>query len=275
MKSPEFVFSSLHPATKGSPTPYLPRARFCIFRGFWAELPENKHNEAEKNERVYESDLPTFTTDVRMNKPIELFSSSSGHADHESLVQGSGGGGPCEAVWWVTDVMVQWRIKGEAFVMGPDIEGGSDQSKESSGVRTVKSEVGGRMRVLKEDGKNGWSWQRELTAHFGNMSPGMRGELSSSISHRHYDFANYTLLGTFAAPPPGQQVDKPYDDKHLKLGEKVEDLHDATARENFRVVIIRPEEVESVDLSDPKKSRRQVYKYDSQSGDWTHEECWP
>ena len=70
-------------------------------------------------------------------------------------------------------------------------------------------------------------------------------------------------------------MDKPYDDKHLKLGEKVEDLEDSTARSNFRVVIIRPEEVESVDLSDPKKSRRQVYKYDSGSGNWSHEECWP
>ena len=91
----------------------------------------------------------------------------------------------------------------------------------------------------------------------------------------HCIIINTLLLGTFAAPPPGQQVDKPYDDKHLALGEKVEDLHDPTARENFRVVIIRPNEVESVDLSDPKKSRRQVYKYDSANGSWSHEECWP
>lgn len=144
-------------------------------RGFWAELPENKHNNAEQNDRVYESDLPAFTTDVRMQKPFELFASSSGKADDVSLVQGSGGGGPCEAVWWVKDVMVQWRMKGDAFVVAPDIEGDGEQSKESSGVRTVKSEVGGRMRVLKEEGKEQWSWQRELTAHFGNMAPGMRG----------------------------------------------------------------------------------------------------
>ncbi|KAK3716198.1 hypothetical protein LTR37_006643 [Vermiconidia calcicola] len=255
MPSPEFVFSSLHPAPKGGPTPYLPRARFCIFRGFWAELPENKHNEAPKNERVYESELPTFTSDVRMNKPFELFASSSGHADDMKQVQGSGGGGPCEAVWWVKEVMVQWRIKGEAFVVGNDIEGEGEQSKESSGVRTVKSEVGARMHVVKEDGKDDWSWKTELTGHFGNMSPGLRG--------------------SFVAPPPGQRVDKPYDDKNLKLGEKVEDLHAPVARENFRVVIIRPEEVESVDLSDPSKSRRQVYKYDSQTGEWSHEECWP
>lgn len=69
-------------------------------------------------------------------------------------------------------------------------------------------------------------------------------------------------------------MDQPYDDG-LKLGEEVNDLHDPIARSNFRVVIIRPSEVESVDLSDPKKARRQVYKYDDASGEWSHEECWP
>lgn len=87
--------------------------------------------------------------------------------------------------------------------------------------------------------------------------------------------ADKTYPGTFANPPPGQPVDQPYDDKHLKIGEKVEDLHDPTARSNFRVVIIRPEEVESVDLSDPKKSRRQRYRYDANKGTWSHEETWP
>ena len=81
--------------------------------------------------------------------------------------------------------------------------------------------------------------------------------------------------GSFAAPPPGQPVDKPYDDKHLHLGEKVDSLDDPTARQNFRVVVIKPEEMESVDLSDPKKSRRQVYKFDKDSGSWTHQETWP
>ncbi|CAK4030460.1 zn 2cys6 transcription factor like [Lecanosticta acicola] len=252
MQSPEFVFSSLHPAPQGSPVPYVPRARYCIMRSFWAELPDNKHNTAPMNDRIYESDMPVFTTDVRMQKPFELFSSSSGKADREGLVKGSGGGGPVEAVWWVKDVMVQWRMKGEAFVIGPDIE---EEGEQSSGVRTAKSELGKRMRVVKEEGKEGWSWKTEVTGHFGNMSPGMRG--------------------TFAAPPPGQPVSAPYDDQKLKLGEKVESLDDPVARENFRVVVIKPEEVESVDLSDPKQSRRQVYKFDEHTQSWSHEECWP
>jgi len=61
----------------------------------------------------------------------------------------------------------------------------------------------------------------------------------------------------------------------LKLGEKVTTLDDPIATKNFRVVVIKPEEVESLDLSDPEKARRQVYKYDESSGKWTHEETWP
>lgn len=69
-------------------------------------------------------------------------------------------------------------------------------------------------------------------------------------------------------------MDQPYDDK-LKLGQKVEDLEDPVARENFRVVVIKPEEVESLDLSDPSKARRQVYKFDEKTSQWSHEETWP
>ena len=173
MESPEFVFSSLAQAPKDSPVPYVPRARYCIFRSFWAELPENKHNEAPMNERVFESEMPTFTTDVRMLKVPQVFASSSGHAETNEQCQGSGGGGPVEAVWWVKATGTQWRVKGEAYVVGPDIEDGGE---ESSGVRTVKSEVGSRMRVVQPGKEGEWSWAKELTGHFGNNSPGLRGE---------------------------------------------------------------------------------------------------
>ena len=177
MDSPEFVLSTLHTAPNDSPVPFVPHARYCIYRGMWAELPENKHNDAEKNPRVFETDLPTFTTDVRMEKVGEIFGTSAGHADREELTKGSGGGGPVEAVWWVKDVMIQWRIKGEAFIVSDDVEG-SEQSDTSSGVRTVKSELGKRMRLVDANKEGEWSWKREITGHFGNLSPGMRGSFS-------------------------------------------------------------------------------------------------
>jgi pyridoxamine 5'-phosphate oxidase len=141
----------------------------------WAQLPENPKNKAELNGAIFESDLPTFTTDVRMEKVAELFGSSAGHADREELVQGSGGGGPVEAVWWINedDVKTQWRFKGHAFIVGPDID--EDGERVSSGVRTVKSEVGERMRCVQQGKEGDWSWRRELGGQFGNSSPGIRG----------------------------------------------------------------------------------------------------
>jgi hypothetical protein len=143
----------------------------------WAELPGNKQNDAPMNDRVYESDLLTLTTDVRMAKVPEIFASSPGRGD-TSQSQGSGGGGPVEAVFWVKEVMTQWRIRGEAYIVGQDIEGAGE---ESSGTRTVKSKIGERMRVVKEEGKNSWSWGKELTAHFGNLNPAMRGTFKNPV----------------------------------------------------------------------------------------------
>lgn len=82
-------------------------------------------------------------------------------------------------------------------------------------------------------------------------------------------------VGTFKNPPPGQPVDQSYDDKNEILGEKVEDLEDPVARKHFRVMVIKPEEMESVDLSDPSKARRQVYTFDDKTGEWSHVETWP
>lgn len=182
MDSPEFVLSTLHSAGEGYPTPHVPHARYCIFRGMWAELPENKHNEAEKNPRVFESDLPTFTTDVRMEKVGELFGTSAGHATKREQVLGSGGGGPIEAVFWEKEEGVQWRIKGFCFV----VDSGDIESSNDSGVRTVKTAVGEWMRTVDESKKGEWSWAREVEGQFGNLSPGMRGTyISCNIPHTY------------------------------------------------------------------------------------------
>jgi pyridoxamine 5'-phosphate oxidase len=183
MDSPEFVLATVHPADPKNPSSQpLPRVRTLIMRGFWAEMPDNKHQEAEMNERVYETDLPCFTTDVRMEKVPDIFATSAGHGLPEQS-QGSGGGGPVEAMWWIKDSMTQWRMKGQAFVVGNDIEG---EGEESSGVRTVRSEIGARMKVVNEDGVKDWSWQREMTAHFGNLAPYMRGKHGYSDTELRY-----------------------------------------------------------------------------------------
>jgi pyridoxamine 5'-phosphate oxidase len=256
LESPEFVLSSLQPSSSSSSaTPYHPRARYCIFRGMWCTLPDNKHNSARKNEPVYESDMLAFTTDARMEKVPQIFASSAGHGAVEQCL-GSGGGGPVEAVFWIKDVMTQWRFKGEAYIIGPDIEG---TGEESSGVRTVKSRVGEGMRAVREEGKGDWSWQREVSAHFGNLSPVMRG--------------------SFKNPAPGTPVGiSPKEGEGL--GQKVSGpLEDEVAKRNFRVVVIKADEVEQLDLTEPDKARRWRFTYvgtkGGELGEWNKEELWP
>lgn len=60
------------------------------------------------------------------------------------------------------------------------------------------------------------------------------------------------------------------------------DLQDPIARANFRVVIIKPEEVEQTDISDPTTSRRYKYTFvvdkgqgAEGKGEWKMEELWP
>jgi len=68
----------------------------------------------------------------------------------------------------------------------------------------------------------------------------------------------------------------------LALGQKVNDLNDEIARKNFRVIIIKPDEVEQLDLTNPEKARRWKFTYvgsgesqDDVLGEWTTEELWP
>ncbi|KAK3956177.1 hypothetical protein QBC32DRAFT_391677 [Pseudoneurospora amorphoporcata] len=279
--SRSFTLSTLHPlppsfSSTSTPTPFsstvpvLPRARTCIYRGLWAQLPTNDKNPAELNPWVFESDLITFTTDARMEKAAEIVDTASGERIEEGGGM-TGGGGPVEAVFWIESardsesgeekkVMTQWRVRGTAWLLGPDADG--------EGAAKVREALRQRMRRVPdktpEDEKT-WSWSKEVTAHFGNLSPVMRG--------------------TFKGPPPGQPVSFP-PGKGEELGQEVEDLQDEVARRNFRVVVIVPTEVDQVDLSDARRPRRWLYLWRGKSyqareaggeveGEWEKVEVWP
>lgn len=169
MTSPEFTFSTLAHSSDGNP---IPRARTCIFRGLWCCVPEDVRNAAERNPGAYESDMPMFSTDVRMEKTAEVIRSAPG-ANHDNIdVYASDGGGPVEAVWWVKEqnVMTQWRVRGDAWILGPDI---GENNKEGS-VR-VKQALSTRMRCLDEVARDDWSWDREVGVVFGAQSPSIKG----------------------------------------------------------------------------------------------------
>ncbi|KAK2050985.1 hypothetical protein LY76DRAFT_475094, partial [Colletotrichum caudatum] len=281
MASPEFTLATLHSAHAPAAAPAasaVPRLRTVIFRGLWAELPVNPKNTAPLNPPVYESDLLTLTTDARMAKVPDLFGPSSSSSSSFS----SGGGGPVEACFW-TGAKVQWRVRGEAHVLGPDVE-----HPDAPGPAAVREALQARMRrrrrrrhsegpppegdnkAADDDDGDDWSFAREVTAHFGNLSPAMRG--------------------TFRNPEPGtpRRVNPPPGDGKLGLGHKVEDLHDEAARANFRVVVVVPAEVDETDLSDPEDPRRWLYRFvgasaaddrptdgAERSNGWEKIELWP
>ncbi|KAH6631617.1 pyridoxamine 5'-phosphate oxidase-domain-containing protein [Chaetomium tenue] len=274
--SPTFTLATLHPAatpppstspstTAPPPPPLLPRARTCVFRGLWASdsfLSTNTRNPAPRNPPGwYESDLPVFTTDVRSGKLTTPTTTT-------------GGGGVVEAVFWVDHprARTQWRVRGRAWVLAGDVDG------EGEGSRMVRGVLEGRMRRLgglegkgeEEEGSGretaGWSFAREVTAHFGNLSPLMRG--------------------SFRAPPPGTPLAAYHAGEGEELGQRVDDLEDEAARRDFRVVVIVPEEVDQVDLRDELHARRWLYVYrglDGVSklpggeiiGEWEKVEVWP
>ncbi|KAK7996870.1 hypothetical protein PG989_004910 [Apiospora arundinis] len=125
MSPPEFVLSTIRrvPASSasfgindGHGFCLTPRARTCVYRGMWASMPVNPKNEAELNPDIYEADLLTFTTDVRMDKMPELWEDGAVAAAGGDSLMGNGastgsggGGGPVEAVFWAKEPMVQWR----------------------------------------------------------------------------------------------------------------------------------------------------------------------
>lgn len=157
----------------------------------WADLPPNKHNEAERNPKAWISDCPTFTTDARMQKGSQLVASASAETNGKRQGRGggpldggarsnsqdgleTGGGGAVEAVWWIKDedIMEQWRVKGTAWILGRDVA-----NDDSADAKAARNALQARMREGEEsEQKDKWSWDREITAHFGNVSPGMRGE---------------------------------------------------------------------------------------------------
>lgn len=91
-------------------------------------------------------------------------------------------------------------------------------------------------------------------------------------------YRNWPRLGSFKSPPPGQPRSQVPQNPDLKLGQKVQDLHDPVARKNFRVVVVRPEVVEQLDVSDYEHPQRRMWTLiedGKQPGRWEEVELWP
>ena len=245
MSSPTFTLATLHPqSTQHATSAVVPRLRTVVFRGFWASLDVNPKNQAPLNPSIFESDLPTITTDVRMEKIGELLQTTAAGGKNAQ----SGVGGPIEGVFWAEKSATQWRLRGHSYIIGPDID--------TDDAASVRAGLSAHMRATSSANGGDWSWGKELTAQFGNLSPAMRG--------------------SFRNPPPGTPLtQKP--EEGLSLGQKVDNLEDELARRNFRVVVLVPEEVDQIDLSDPSRHRRWSHKLEATDGSraWKTTELWP
>ncbi|KAK0742225.1 pyridoxamine 5'-phosphate oxidase-domain-containing protein [Apiosordaria backusii] len=246
-----FTLSTLHPVphslTPADGIPVLPRARTCVFRGFFGSLPPNNgRNPAPLNPPIYTSDMLTFTTDARTSKVSDIFDTAS-----SPLPGPSGGGGPVEAVFWVEEAKTQWRIRGNAWVLGADIDSDGEGARKVREVLLERMRKSGEGRGEKggdeqEEGKKEWSFAKEVTAHFGNLSPVMRG--------------------SFKGPEPGKPMDYGRGEGEGELGGRLEDLEDEVARRHFRVVVVVPGEVDRVDLREETRPRRWLYTFRGEGG---------
>ena len=82
--------------------------------------------------------------------------------------------------------------------------------------------------------------------------------------------------GSFKGPHPGTLHSEKPEDPNLALGQKVSDLHDPIARKNFRVVVIRVEEVDRLDLNDPAEAKRWRSTLNPNGHqEWEEAELWP
>ena len=204
-----------------------------------------------------------------MSKAYDIFATGKGKGDLAQSRSGSGGGGPVEAVYWIKDIRIQWRVRGKCWLVAvDDIEGG--EAAQNSGTVTVKAQVGRYMRTHgdHEIQNKDWSWKLEVENQFENLSPVMRG--------------------SFKNPPPGKPIIEGGDSLGEALGQKAGHLsEEELAKKNFRVAIITPEEVEQVDLSDPEKSKRWIWTLAEEHGgpggdrrarpvhEWNMVERWP
>lgn len=89
--------------------------------------------------------------------------------------------------------------------------------------------------------------------------------------------ADFPRKGCFSNPPPNKSTSTSKPNDTLKQAQNIEDLHHAPSRSNFRVVVVRPEVVECMNLAPPPESKRHVWSLRGgrDNAHWEEDERWP
>ncbi|KAI9038035.1 uncharacterized protein KD926_011373 [Aspergillus affinis] len=214
----------------------VPRARICEFRGFWPTPKLHPSAIEALNEQ-----------NVGLNPSVCVSDCLSATTDArmEKVEQLRASGGLVECVFWLADVKTQWRVRGTAHIIG-DLEGGAEENEARKKV-LENSEFRG-------DAK-GWDVERQVTAYFANHSPVMRG--------------------SFKNPSPGQPKAGAEQDEESELGQKVNQLDDPAARANFRVMVIAPDEVESLNVETRERKKWTLEGGVQSQKKWKEVDLWP
>lgn len=154
----EFTIATVEKTEQGRP---LPRLRVCGFRGFFPEIDLHPNGEKDFQEQVvnggnpplFESDMLTFTTDMRMDKMRQLESCD----------------GEVEALFWFANIAAQWRIRGRAVAIGDP--GGAVEDSEIRGRDVIEKSI----RVKPDGTMERWNWEHAVTRYFASHSPLARG----------------------------------------------------------------------------------------------------
>ncbi|KAK6533309.1 hypothetical protein TWF694_002261 [Orbilia ellipsospora] len=187
-----------------------------------------------------------------------------GEVEGVSATSSTGATNNVEACFWIPSkenpmIGKQWRIRGRCFVLPRDIDG-------AGGDTTTKRWLAERLRRNEGGNGEGFDFGREYKAHFGNLSPVLRGSFRNPLPGAPKE------LGTGGLTPKSPIGD--------------EELNQEVALDNFRVVVIEPTRVEYLNLDGPLKlvwvpvggeaeKSEMLGKFGKVDGDWREVEVWP
>ncbi|RVD86636.1 uncharacterized protein DFL_004902 [Arthrobotrys flagrans] len=236
-----------------------PHVRTLVFRGFYAELPVNKYNPVSGN-TGFRSDLIAFTTDKRMEKFRDLGGVEGVASSSLPTVTNN-----VEACFWIPSdenpmIGKQWRIRGRCFVLPRDLE------TEDRGVKQTKKWL---IEKLSREGGgdgSGFDFAKEYKAHFGNLSPVLRGSFRNPLPGAPKELGDGGLM------------------PKCPIGD--DQLDEEVALSHFRVAVIEPTRVEYLDLegrtktiwvpvgSDAEKNEK-LENFGKVADSWREVEVWP
>ncbi|KAF3483085.1 uncharacterized protein GIQ15_02409 [Arthroderma uncinatum] len=239
----------------------FPRVRTCVLRGFFAGL--DLHPDARRDMKSASglAGGPGLEESGKDDDDASYLNPRKYESDLLTITTDV----RSEKVGHImTDVDGEWRLKGKAYIIGGDSSDRMELKAREEIEKSMRLRGEGDTSTSGTGSDRPWSWETEITTHFANLSP-----------------------GTFMQDLPGAPKSGPASTPQEAPGggKAVSDLHEPMARKNFRVVVIKPEEVEYIHDEGTGNSKNERFRWELVSSDsstggdgqwhWKEEELWP